>query len=94
MVLRSLPVPAPRRYEVRASGADGRLLARQQVTIAPGADVRRSQLAMPSELRNQTTRIEVEGEAVGGCGAARRRALAAAAGRHRRAAQRRGPAAA
>ncbi len=61
MVLRSLPVPAPRRYEVRASGADGRLLARQEVTIAPGATSAEARLAMPNELRNQTTRIEVEG---------------------------------
>src|SRR5207244_12034514 len=32
VVLRSLPGPVPRYYQVRASGEDGRLLARQAVT--------------------------------------------------------------
>jgi hypothetical protein len=60
LVLRSLPAMAPRRYEVRASGADGRFLARQTVTIEPGAASAEVRLAMPNELRNRTTRIEVE----------------------------------
>jgi hypothetical protein len=60
VVLRSLPTAKPRLYEVRASGADGRFLARQAVTIAPGTASAEVQLAMPNELRNQTTRIEVE----------------------------------
>jgi hypothetical protein len=60
VVLRSLPSPGPRRYEVRASGGDGRLLARQEVTIEPGASSAEAKLVMPNELRNQTTRIEVE----------------------------------
>jgi Domain of unknown function (DUF4159)/Aerotolerance regulator N-terminal len=60
VVLHSLPAPKPRLYEVRASGADGRFLARQGVTIEPGAASAEVRLAMPNELRNQTTRIEVE----------------------------------
>ncbi|HUC12171.1 MAG TPA: DUF4159 domain-containing protein [Stellaceae bacterium] len=61
VVLRSLPAAEPRRYAVRASGGDGRFLASQTVTIAPGAASAKAQLTMPNELRNQTTRIEIEG---------------------------------
>jgi hypothetical protein len=60
VVLRSLPVAKPRLYEVRASGADGRLLTRRSAILEPGAGSVKVGLAMPSELRNQTTRIEVE----------------------------------
>ncbi len=60
VVLRSLPAAKPRLYEVRASGADGRLLTRRDATLEPGAKSVKVVLAMPSELRNQTTRIEVE----------------------------------
>ena len=62
VVLRSLPTPAARLFQVRASGEDGRLLARQAVTIEPGAKTAELRLAMPSELRNRVTRIEVEGD--------------------------------
>jgi hypothetical protein len=58
--LRSLPAAKPRLYEVRASGADDRLLARQAATLEPGATSAAIRLAMPSELRNQATRIEIE----------------------------------
>ncbi|HTV45859.1 MAG TPA: DUF4159 domain-containing protein [Stellaceae bacterium] len=61
VVLRSLPMAEPRLYEVRASGADGRLLARRGVTLQPGAATAEIRLPMPSELRNEVTRIEVEG---------------------------------
>ena len=47
---------------MRASGEDGRLLARQAATIEPGATGAEFRLAMPSELRNRMTRIEVEGD--------------------------------
>jgi Domain of unknown function (DUF4159)/Aerotolerance regulator N-terminal len=60
VVLRSLPAAKPRLYEVRASGADGRLLTRRSVTLEPGAKSVVVPLTMPTELRNQTTRIEVE----------------------------------
>ena len=62
VVLRSLPAPAPRLYQVRASAEDGRLLARQAATIEPGAKAVEVRLPMPSELRNRTARIEVEGD--------------------------------
>src|SRR5271163_1555759 len=62
VMLRSLPAPAPRLFQVRASGEDGRLLARQAATIEQGAKSAELHLAMPSELRNRTARIEIEGD--------------------------------
>ena len=62
VTLRTLPASTPRLFEVRASGEDGRLLAREPVTIEPGAKAAEVRLAMPSELRNRMTRIEVEGD--------------------------------
>src|SRR6516164_3604011 len=60
--LRSLPAPAPRLFQVRASAEDGRLLARQAATIEPGAKGVEVRLPMPSELRNRASRIEIEGD--------------------------------
>jgi hypothetical protein len=62
VVLRSVPTPAPRLYQMRASGDDGRLLARQATTIEPGAKAADVLLAFPSELRNRISRIEIEGD--------------------------------
>ena len=62
VVLRSLPAPTPRLFQVRASSDDGRLLARQAATIEPGARGAELRLAMPGELRNRMTRIEIEGD--------------------------------
>jgi hypothetical protein len=62
VMLRSLPASVPRLFQVRASGEDGRLLARQVATIEPGAKGAEVRLTMPSELRNRITRIEVEGD--------------------------------
>jgi hypothetical protein len=59
--LHSLPTAGPRRFEVRASGGDGRFLAQQAVTMAPRATSAAAKLAMPNELRNEATRIEIEG---------------------------------
>jgi Domain of unknown function (DUF4159)/Aerotolerance regulator N-terminal len=60
VVLRSLPAAKPRLYEVRASAADGRLLTRRDATLEAGAKSVKVELPMPSELGNQTTRVEVE----------------------------------
>ncbi len=62
VVLRSLPAPAPRLYQIRASAEDGRLLARQAATVEPGVKAVEVRLPMPGELRNRTARIEVEGD--------------------------------
>lgn len=56
----------PAELYVRAVGADGRLLARQKVTLPQGALRGGVRLAMPSELRNQATAMEIEGEASSG----------------------------
>jgi hypothetical protein len=60
--LRSLPAPAPRLLQIRATAEDGRLLARQAATIEPGAKGVEVRLPMPSELRNRAARIEIEGD--------------------------------
>ena len=60
--LHSLPTPAPRLLQVRASAEDGRLVARQAATIEPGAKGVEVRLPMPSELRNRASRIEIEGD--------------------------------
>jgi hypothetical protein len=62
VLLHSLATPAPRLFQVRASGDDGRLLARQGVTIEPGAKGAELRLAMPGELRNRMARVEIEGD--------------------------------
>lgn len=62
VTLRSLPASVPRLFEVRASGEDGRLLARQPVTVEAGAKAAEIRLEMPSELRNRIIRIEIEGD--------------------------------
>jgi hypothetical protein len=56
----------PERVFVRAVGDDGRLLARQEVTMAAGVDRVVAHLAMPSELRNRAAAIQIEGEASAG----------------------------
>jgi hypothetical protein len=60
--LHSLPTPALRLLQVRASAEDGRLLARQAATIEPGAKGAEVRLPMPSELRNRAARVEIEGD--------------------------------
>ena len=62
VTLRTLPSTEPRLVQVRASGEDGRLLARQAATIEPGEKSLEVRLQMPTELRNRVTRIEVEGD--------------------------------
>ena len=60
--VRSLPAPVPRLFEVRASGEDGALAGPRDGDHRARRQHRsRSRLPMPSELRNRTTRIEVEG---------------------------------
>ncbi|HYM01984.1 MAG TPA: DUF4159 domain-containing protein [Stellaceae bacterium] len=64
--IRRADASAPERLVVRATGEDGRLLARQEVAIAPGADRTVAHLAMPNELRNRATAIQIEGESSAG----------------------------
>ncbi len=55
-----------RRLQVRATGPDGRLLARQAATFAPGATVAEARLDLPTPLRNEATRLAIEGETTAG----------------------------
>jgi Domain of unknown function (DUF4159)/Aerotolerance regulator N-terminal len=64
--VRRADTSVPERLFVRAVGDDGRLLARQEVTMAPGVDRVVAHLAMPSELRNRAAAIQIEGEASAG----------------------------
>ena len=64
--VRRADASAPERLFVRAVGDDSRLLARQEVAMAPGVDHSVAHLAMPGELRNRAAAIEIEGEASSG----------------------------
>jgi hypothetical protein len=56
----------PAELTVRALGDDGRLLARNKVTLEPGAAKAVAHLEMPSELRNRAAELAIEGEASAG----------------------------
>ncbi|MGH6969113.1 MAG: BatA domain-containing protein, partial [Stellaceae bacterium] len=56
----------PETLTLRALGDDGRLLARQTVTIPAGQSATVARLKMPSELRNQVAAIAIENEASAG----------------------------
>src|SRR4051812_4310856 len=58
----TLPTPVT----VRAVADDGRLLARQSAAFAPGSDTLEVRLALPIELRNEVTRMSIEGEQTAG----------------------------
>jgi Domain of unknown function (DUF4159)/Aerotolerance regulator N-terminal len=62
VVLHAIPAATPRQCEVRASGDDGRLLARSAAVLAADADSATVRLPMPTELRNEVTSIAVEGQ--------------------------------
>ena len=66
VAVRTLPAPAPRQVTVRASAEDGALLAREAATVEAGGSGALIRLAMPGELRNRVTRIDIEGEASAG----------------------------
>jgi hypothetical protein len=57
---------APLDLHLRVLGDDGRLLARQPVTLPEGSLRKEVRLQMPSELRNRATQIQIEGEASAG----------------------------
>jgi hypothetical protein len=66
VAIKTLPAAAPRQVTVRASAEDGALLARESAAIEPDDTGALVKLAMPSELRNRVTRIDIEGEASAG----------------------------
>jgi hypothetical protein len=66
VAVKTPPAPVPRTVTVRASAEDGALLALATATIDAGASGELVKLAMPSELRNRITRIDIEGESSAG----------------------------
>src|SRR5579884_1202825 len=66
ILLETLPTTMPRHFTVRASGEDGRLLTRRDVTLAPGQRRLLVRLPMPGEIRNQTTEVALENVASAG----------------------------
>jgi len=65
LALRADPA-LPESLSVRAIGEDGRLLARQEISIPAGEKQALVRLTLPSELRNRATAIEIEGESSAG----------------------------
>lgn len=55
------PRPAPSEANVLAQSGDGRTLARTTLTIPAGAGTASAPIALPPEIRNQLTRLVLEG---------------------------------
>ncbi len=64
--LRRADLQLPEEVWVRALAEDGRLLARTSVIVPQGDATAVARLPMPSELRNQATALQIEGEASAG----------------------------
>ncbi len=77
----------PRLYEVRASGADGRLLTRRQATLEPGAKSTDSRAGDAERAQKPDDPHRGRGRPIGGHRAVGRRTLAPPPGRDRRAAE-------
>jgi hypothetical protein len=61
VAVKTLPAALQRKVTVRASAEDGAFLTRENATIDANATETVIKLAMPSELRNRATRIDIEG---------------------------------
>ena len=66
VVVRRVDPKLPDTVTLRALGSDGRLLARQTVTIPAGETSTIAHLPMPTELRNQVTSVTIANEASAG----------------------------
>jgi len=64
-VLRPVAIGAPE-FALRAIGDNGKLLARQEGRFAENALRAEIRLTLPGEIRNDITRVEIEGEASAG----------------------------
>ncbi|WP_200845424.1 BatA domain-containing protein, partial [Roseomonas sp. 18066] len=62
LALRQTPATLPSTVAVLARTGDGRALARAEIPVATGADTGEAALDLPIEIRNQITRLEIEGE--------------------------------
>jgi hypothetical protein len=62
IALRRAPVEPAHTVHLRALAQDGRVLAREPVTFAAGGGEATHRLRLPTELRNQLTRLELDGQ--------------------------------
>lgn len=62
VVAKRIPTDQPGLAVVRALASDGRLLAREQISLDPGVAKASASLKLPIELRNSLTRLEIEGQ--------------------------------
>lgn len=66
LALRQTPAALPGEVAVLARTGDGRALARATIPVAAGAEAGEAALDLPIEIRNQITRLEIEGEETAG----------------------------
>ena len=62
VTLRRAAIASAERAQLRASGADGRLIAREATVFEPETATASVTLDLPLELRNAITRLEIEGD--------------------------------
>ncbi|HEY7689017.1 MAG TPA: BatA domain-containing protein, partial [Dongiaceae bacterium] len=55
-----------RRIAIRATGSDGRLIAREEMTIGAGETLSKHRMRLPAEMRNRIARLDIEGQSSAG----------------------------
>src|SRR5262245_25022881 len=55
-----------RAIAIRATGADGRLIAREEMSIASGETLANHRMRLPAEMRNRIARLDIEGQSSAG----------------------------
>ncbi|MFM9844038.1 MAG: DUF4159 domain-containing protein [Dongiaceae bacterium] len=55
-----------RKIAIRATGPDGRLIAREEMTIGAGETLAKHRLRLPAEMRNRIARLDIEGQSSAG----------------------------
>ena len=55
-----------RNIAIRATGPDGRLIAREEMTIGAGETLAKHRMRLPAEMRNRIARLDIEGQSSAG----------------------------
>ena len=55
-----------RQIAIRATGSDGRLIAREEMSIASGETLASHRMRLPAEMRNRIARLDIEGQSSAG----------------------------
>jgi Domain of unknown function (DUF4159)/Aerotolerance regulator N-terminal len=55
-----------RKIAIRATGSDGRLIAREEMSIAAGETLANHRMRLPAEMRNRIARLDIEGQSSAG----------------------------